>query len=360
MENVPLLELRNLTTIYPTKRGLVRAVDDVSFTVERGQILGIVGESGCGKSTVLLSVLRLIRRPGYIAHGHIRFRGEDLRDLTPNAMRGIRGKEISMIFQDPLSTLNPAFPVGEQIRESLQLHRVLGDGRLNLTPRAREKERVIQVMTEVGIPSPLDRYTAYPHQFSGGMQQRALIAIALVCEPSLLLADEPTTALDVTIQAQILDLMRRINRDHGTAIILVTHDLGLAAEFCDMIAVMYAGRIVEQGPVDDVVGQPQHPYTQGLLNCRPRISERELRVQPIPGNVPDLADLPRGCAFAPRCPHHQAACDVGPIPAIQTSPGYISRCLIHVDYRREEGWGWRGMVTPEAAGQSDARSGGAW
>ena len=344
MENTPLLELRNLTTIYPTRRGLVRAVDDVTFSMARGQILGLVGESGCGKSTVLLSILRLIRRPGHIAQGEIRFRGRDLRDLSSNAMRTIRGKEISMIFQDPLSTLNPAFTVGEQIHESLRLHRVMDGGRLSVSPRAREKERVIQVMTEVGIPSPVDRYTAYPHQFSGGMQQRALIAIALVCEPALLLADEPTTALDVTIQAQILDLMRRINLDHGTAIILVTHDLGLAAEFCDTIAVMYAGRIVEQGPVDDVVDHAQHPYTQGLLNCRPRIAQRELRVQPIPGNVPDLADLPPGCAFAPRCTHQRAACGAGPIPQIETSPGNVSRCLLHVDYRRQEGWGWGDRV----------------
>jgi len=348
MEHNPLLELRNLTTIYPTKRGLVRAVDDVSFAMERGQILGIVGESGCGKSTVLLSIMRLIRRPGRIDQGEIQFRGENLRDLSPNAIRNIRGKEISMIFQDPLSTLNPAYPVGEQIRESLQLHRVMNDGRLRLSQRAREKERVVQVMTEVGIPSPMDRYAAYPHQFSGGMQQRALIAIALVCEPALLLADEPTTALDVTIQAQILDLMRRINQDHGTSIILVTHDLGLAAEFCDTIAVMYAGRIVEQGPVDDVVSHPQHPYTQGLLNCRPRISERDLRVEPIPGNVPDLADLPPGCTFAPRCPRRQAVCDTGPIPLVETSMGNVSRCLLHVDFQREEGWGWGDKVMRKA------------
>jgi peptide/nickel transport system ATP-binding protein len=176
------------------------------------------------------------------------------------------------------------------------------------------------------------------------MQQRALSAIALVCGPALILADEPTTALDVTIQAQILDLMRRINQDRGTAIILVTHDLGVAAEFCDTIAVMYAGRIVEQGPVDEVVSHPQHPYTQGLLACRPRVSERELRVQPIPGNVPDLVDLPPGCAFAPRCPDYKAVCGTGPIPLVETAPGYVSRCLLHVGYRREEGWGWRERI----------------
>ncbi len=347
-----LLELRNLSTVYPTKRGLVRAVDGVGFSVKRGQILGIVGESGCGKSTVLLSILRLIRRPGYIDQGQIIFRGQDLRGLSSNAMRNIRGREISMIFQDPLSTLNPAFQIGQQIHESLRLHQVI-DGSRSLGPlkmgqRAREKERVLEVMTEVGIPSPVDRYTAYPHQFSGGMQQRALIAIALVCEPALLLADEPTTALDVTIQAQILDLMRRINQNRGTAIILVTHDLGLAAEFCDTIAVMYAGRIVEQGPVDDVVANPQHPYTQGLLACRPRISERGQRVQPIPGNVPDLAELPPGCPFAPRCSYQRGACDEGPIPLVSTSLGNISRCLLHVDYRRQADWKWTDRVALEA------------
>jgi ABC-type dipeptide/oligopeptide/nickel transport system ATPase component len=287
MEQQPLLKLSNLTTVYPTKRGLVRAVDSINLSVKQGQILGLVGESGCGKSTVLLSILRLIRRPGYIAQGEILFRGQNLRRLSPKIMRTIRGKEISMIFQDPLSTLNPAFPVGEQIRESLRLHQIMNGSRalwpLDMGQRAREKQRVLQVMAEVGIPSPMDRYAAYPHQFSGGMQQRALIAIALACGPALILADEPTTALDVTIQAQILDLMRRINQDRGTAIILVTHDLGVAAEFCDTIAVMYAGRIVEQGPVDEVVMHPQHPYTQGLLACRPRVSERDLRVQPIPG-----------------------------------------------------------------------------
>lgn len=348
MEQRLLLQLRNLTTLYPTKRGLVRAVDGVNLTVDRGQIVGIVGESGCGKSTVLLSIMRLIRQPGTIAQGEILFRGQDLRGLSPRIMRNIRGKEIAMIFQDPLSTLNPAFPVGEQIREALRLHHILENSHLpwplDVTQRAREKERVLQVMKEVGIPSPMDRYAAYPHQFSGGMQQRALIATALVCEPALLLADEPTTAVDVTIQAQILDLMRRINREHGTAIILVTHDLGVAAEFCETIAVMYAGRIVEQGTVDQVVENPQHPYTQGLLRCRPRISEREQRVQPIPGNVPSLANLPPGCAFAPRCPHYQTVCEGGPIPLAEIAPGHVSRCLLHVGYRREEYWGWNEKV----------------
>jgi len=325
LSKTSLLELRNLETVFPTQRGEVRAVDHVNLTLERGEILGLVGESGCGKSTVLLSILRLIRSPGKIAGGEIFFKGRDLRKLEAREMRAVRGSEIAMIFQDPLSTLNPVFQVGEQIRESLRLHHIVPGRRLpwpfDRAQRKREKERVLEVMREVGIPSPLDRYAAYPHQFSGGMQQRALIAISLVCGPSLLLADEPTTALDVTIQAQILDLMRRINQDRGTAIILVTHDLGLAAEFCQRIVVMYAGRIVEQAPVDRVVEDPQHPYTQGLLACRPRISQRAQRIEPIPGNVPDLAMLPGGCAFAPRCSLRQEICEHGPIPMVALQDG---------------------------------------
>lgn len=348
MDNASLLELRDLTTVFPTRRGVVPAVDHLNLSVGEGEILGLVGESGCGKSTVLLSILRLIRKPGRIAQGEIRYRGRNLRSLSAGEMRSVRGKEIAMIFQDPLSTLNPAFPVGEQIREALRLHHLLPgqvwpwpfDGAL----RAREKTRVLEVMEEVGIPAPNDRYAAYPHQFSGGMQQRALIAAALVCGPALLLADEPTTALDVTIQAQIVELMRSINRDHRTAIILVTHDLGLAAEFCDRIAVMYAGRIVEQGTVDQVVHSPQHPYTEGLLECRPQISMRDKRIQPIPGNVPDLADLPAGCAFAPRCKHVRPVCEAGPVPQVLFSEGNSSRCLLHTGYHRESDWQWATVV----------------
>ena len=348
MDKIPLLELCDLTTVYPTKRGNVAAMDQVNLRISSGEILGLVGESGCGKSTVLLSILGLIRKPGYISHGEIRFRGKNLRDLSSGEMRSIRGKEIAMIFQDPLSTLNPAFPVGEQIREALRLHHIISGNSwpwpLDFAKKSLEKARVFEVMEEVGIPSPQDRYRAYPHQFSGGMQQRALIAIALACGPALLLADEPTTALDVTIQAQIMDLMRSINLERSTAIILVTHDLGLAAEFCDQIAVMYAGRIVEQGTVDQVVTYPQHPYTQGLLGCRPRISIQNQRIQPIPGNVPDLAFLPQGCAFAPRCPYMQPTCEQGPIPLIATSPENVSRCLKQTDYQRENDWKWGDVV----------------
>jgi oligopeptide/dipeptide ABC transporter ATP-binding protein len=327
----PLLELRNLTTIFPTRRGTVTAVSAVNLRVAPGEILGIVGESGCGKSTVLLSILGLIPRPGRIEQGEIYFQGRNMAQLSGRARRSLRGRAISMIFQDPQSTLNPVFPVGEQIREAMRLHGLIGNGRL---PRllggsraAREKERVLEVMAEVGIPAPEARYRNYPHEFSGGMQQRALIAIGLVCEPALILADEPTTALDVTIQAQIIDLMRRINRDHGTSIVLVTHNLALASEFCHSIAVMYAGRIVERGPVDQVVGDPQHPYTQGLLRCLPRISQRAQRIDPIPGEVPDLASLPAGCAFAPRCPQVQDECWQADLRLRAVTPGHYARCI---------------------------------
>lgn len=347
----PLLQMSNLTTTFPTSRGLVRAADSIHLTLEKGRILGLVGESGCGKSTVLLSIMGLIRSPGRVAEGEILLRGRDLRQLSNRGLRQLRGKEISMIFQDPLSTLNPVLPIGEQIREALRLHHMLGNPRLpwpfDHAITALEKERVLKVMAEVGIPVPEGRYLAYPHQFSGGMQQRVLIAIALACNPALLLADEPTTALDVTIQAQILDLMRRINQEYGTAIIFVTHDLAVAAEFCDSIAVMYAGRIVEQGDINQVIENPQHPYTQGLLKCRPRIVTPKQPIAPIPGNVPDLIDLPSGCAFAPRCPAAQPVCDEGPIPLIETNSGHLSRCLLQTDFRRSEAWTWADRLLRE-------------
>ncbi len=337
-----------MTTVYPTGRGHVRAVNAINLTLEEGKVLGLVGESGCGKSTVLLSILGLVRSPGHVAEGEILFKGRDMREMNSGDLRAIRGKEIAMIFQDPLSTLNPVFTVGEQIRETLRLHQMLGESRLpwpfDRGTGRRERERVLQVMSEVGIPSPDSRYAAYPHQFSGGMQQRALIAIALSCNPALLLADEPTTALDVTIQAQILDLMRRINREHGTAIILVTQDLGVAAEFCDSIAVMYAGRIVERGSVEQVVENPQHPYTQGLLACRPKISIPRQAVAPIPGSVPDLADLPVGCPFAPRCPIVREVCTEQPVPQIEVEHGHLSRCLAHYDFQREVDWTWADRI----------------
>jgi len=349
----PLLDLCNLHTVFPSNGKLVRAVNGVNLMVNQGEILGVVGESGCGKSTLLLSILRLLRYPGRVESGEVRFRGEDLLQLKDNEIRALRGKEISMIFQDPLSTLNPAFTVGEQISEALRLHHMM-DGRNLPWPfdgarRAKEKQRVLQIMDEVGIPSPMDRYAAYPHQFSGGMQQRTLIAIALVCGPALLLADEPTTALDVTIQAQIMNLMKQINQERGTAIILVTHNLGLAAEFCDRIAVMYAGRIVEQGTVDEIVESPQHPYTQGLLDCRPSLGAHNKPIRPIPGNVPNLAELPAGCAFAPRCEHVQGICREASVPMFETEAGHLNRCLMTSDFERGLGWDWDSVIERERA-----------
>jgi oligopeptide/dipeptide ABC transporter ATP-binding protein len=349
MENIqPLLEIRGLSVTYPTKRGEVQALNTLNLTVLPGSRLGLVGESGCGKSTVLLSILKLISRPGKITCGEINLNGKNILKLSPGALRSIRGREITMIFQDPQTTLNPVFHVGEQIRESLRLHHIIPGTNLpwpfDIIRRKQEKERVLQAMMEVGIPSPMDRYVAYPHQFSGGMQQRALIALALICEPALLLADEPTTALDVTIQAQILNLMLKINQDHRTAVILVTHDLGVAAEFCDTISVMYGGRIVEQGPVDEVVTNPLHPYTQGLLSCRPSIGQKGQRIKPIPGNVPDAINLPRGCVFAPRCPLVRPVCEQGPIPILQTAENSYSRCLVQVNFERDPNWSWQHIV----------------
>lgn len=333
MDSTPLLELRNLTTLFPTQRGEVRAVDAVNLTLHRGEVLGLVGESGCGKSTVLLSILGLIANPGRIDEGQVLFEGRELSKLSSQDMRKIRGKDIAMIFQDPQSTLNPSFHVGEQIRESLRLHNMMSGlpWPLDRRRKKRERQRVLEVMSEVGIPAPEARYRAYPHEFSGGMQQRALIAIGLACQPKILLADEPTTALDVTIQAQIVALMKSINEEHNTSIILVTHDLGLAAEFCDQIAVMYAGRVMEIGPTDDVVENPQHPYTEGLLRCIPDIGHRQ-RIQPIPGSVPDLAELPPGCAFAPRCNYAKPVCSQA---FFRLQP--VSRQVDAIDDRRDKG-----------------------
>jgi len=331
-----LLELRGLTTVFPTRRGQVRAVNDLSFELHRRGRLGIVGESGSGKSVTLLSILRLVAHPGRIAKGEVLFRGERLSDKSATEIRQIRGKDIAMIFQDPMTTLNPAFRVGDQVRESLIIHRVIppSDGPLarlfDRKRRAGEIERVQEAMADVGIPAPEESSRRYPHQFSGGMQQRALIAIALSCEPQVLLADEPTTALDVTIQAQIIALLDKINREHGTAIVLVTHNLGLVAEFCEKIIVMYAGQMMEGGTTDQVIEDPMHPYTRGLLRCLPRIGARQDKILPIPGLVPDLAELPTGCPFAPRCNEVLSECSqVDAVPLKMLPDGRWVRCLLY-------------------------------
>lgn len=331
---VPLLELENLTTVFPTQRGLVRAVDGLSFRLDDGERLGIVGESGSGKSVTLLSVLRLVPHPGETVRGDVWYGEENLLKISSREMRQVRGNDIAMIFQDPMTTLNPAFRVGDQIRESLRIHGIVrgSDGFLSRffdrEGNRAEQERVLRAMADVGIPVPAENALRYPHQFSGGMQQRVLAAIALACEPRLLLADEPTTALDVTIQAQILDLLEKINQEHGTAIILVTHNLAVVAEFCQTIIVLYAGQLMEKGSVEQIIEDPMHPYTRGLLRCLPKISDRRDKILPIPGTVPDLAKLPPGCPFTPRCGRSTAECStVDGIPLRTLSDGRLVRCL---------------------------------
>jgi peptide/nickel transport system ATP-binding protein len=289
----PLLEVSGLRTSFATRAGVVRAVTGVDFSIARGEVLGLVGESGCGKSVTSLSILGLVARPGRVEAGTVRFDGRDLVTLPEPELRKVRGDRIAMIFQQPTSSLNPVMQVGDQIGEVLELHR-------NMKRRAAH-DRVLELMRLVGIPDPERRIRAYPHEMSGGMAQRVMIAMALACEPELLIADEPTTALDVTIQAQILDLMRTLQRETGTAIILITHDLGVVAEMCDRVAVMYAGEIVEQTDVRTLFASPQHPYTRGLIASVPVPGIIQDELATIPGNVPNLVDLPPGCRFAPRC-----------------------------------------------------------
>lgn len=325
-----VLEVSGLFTEYPTPRGTVRAVRNVDLVLAKGDILAIVGESGCGKSACLLSIMRLVPRPGRIVNGSVKFEGRELLTLSEAEMRDVRGKDIAMVFQDPMTTLNPAYRVGEQISESLRVHGLLPGflRRLRRDEREKERELVVNLLRQVGIPSPEHRHLEYPHQFSGGMQQRILIAIALACRPKVILADEPTTALDVTVQAQVLDLMREINEELGTAIILVTHDLGVAAEFCHKAAVMYAGQIVESGDIDDVLTSPLHPYTQGLLRSIPQIGQRRELV-PVEGEVPDLTNLPPGCSFTPRCKDAHSVCFNIEPPFVTMNDGRKVRCHLY-------------------------------
>ena len=296
-----LLEVRNLQTRFELFRGTVKAVDGVDFTLREGEILGLVGESGGGKSVTGFSLLGLIDPPGRIAAGEVIFRGENLLEKSEEEMRRIRGKEMSMIFQDPMTSLNPLQSIGRQIGEMLALH-------TPLSPADRRK-RSIELLREVGIPNPEDRLENYPHQFSGGMRQRVVIAIALAANPKLIIADEPTTALDVTVQAQILALMENLVKRFGSALILITHDLAVVSEMTHRVAVMYCGRVVEEGPTRELVRHPFHPYTKGLLESIPRLSgERSRRLPQIPGMVPSLFDLPPGCSFAPRCGYATELC----------------------------------------------------
>jgi oligopeptide transport system ATP-binding protein len=318
-----VLEVNNLKTQFFTRAGIVYAVDGVTFHVGVGETLGIVGESGCGKSVTATSIMRLIPSPpGRIVDGEVLLdHGTGVVDLVSSSesdMRRIRGNQIAMIFQDPMTSLNPVLTVGDQLTEPLILH-------LDMSKREADI-RAVELLKRVGIPAAEDRLGAYPHQFSGGMRQRVMIAMALACNPKLLIADEPTTALDVTIQAQILDLMMQLNQDVGTAIVLITHDLGVVAEVCERVVVMYAGQIVESGTADSIFNRPQHPYTIGLLNSVPQIGERvKETLIPIPGLPPDLLQPPVGCRFRPRCRFRQEKCDESP-PLAEVAPGQAARC----------------------------------
>jgi peptide/nickel transport system ATP-binding protein len=315
----PLLEVRGLRTAFRTEEGDFDAVAGVSFSIGAGRTLGIVGESGCGKSVTALSIMGLVAGPaGRVAAGEILFEGEDLLQALPARMRELRGNRLSMIFQEPMTSLNPAFTIGEQIAEGLRRHRAIG--------REAARARAIEVLRQVRIPDAEQRYDSHPHKLSGGMRQRAMIAMALACGPKLLIADEPTTALDVTIQAQILELLRELREETGTAIILITHDLGVVAEIAHDVAVMYAGRIVEHASVERLFAQPQHPYTIGLLGSIPKLHMRQERLPAIEGQVPDPRLRPPGCRFAPRCPFAVERCHREEPPLATLEAGHAVAC----------------------------------
>ncbi len=291
----PLLEVRHLRVEFPSRRGTLLALDDISFSISPGEVLGVVGESGAGKSLTGSAIIGLLDPPGRIAGGEIRLAGQRIDNLPYEQMRAIRGRRIGAIFQDPLTSLNPLYTVGRQLVETIRTHLPLSEG--------QARARAIKLLQETGIPAAEQRIDQYPHQFSGGMRQRVVIALALAAEPQLIVADEPTTALDVSIQAQIIALIRRLCKEHGAAVMLVTHDMGVIAETCDRVAVMYAGRIVEVGPVADVIHRPSHPYTVGLMGSIPAMDEERERLLQIDGAMPRLNAIPAGCAFNPRCPH---------------------------------------------------------
>lgn len=323
----PLLEVKNLKTYFYTEDGTVRAVDGVDFSIYPGEVLGIVGESGCGKSVTSLSIMRLISVPGKIVEGEINFDGKNLVTATEEEMMQVRGNRISMIFQQPQSALNPVFRAGDQISEVLNIHQDFGN--------EAGRDRAVELLKLVGIPEPEKRADAFPHELSGGMSQRVMIAMALACVPDLLIADEPTTALDVTIQAQILDLMRDMKTQLGSAMMLITHDLGVIAEMANRVVVMYAGEIVEESPVATLFDEPLHPYTQGLIGSIPVLGEIRERLDVIPGNVPNLINLPQGCRFAPRCrarvDHNLTVCTDQHPSLVEVSEGHKVRCWLYQD-----------------------------
>ncbi len=352
MENDLILDVRDLVVRFETDDGVVRAVNGLDLSIKRGRAIGLVGETGAGKTTTALSLLRLVPDPpGVVECEKIELDGKDVLAMSVSELEEVRGKDISMIFQDPMTALNPVFTVGEQIAESIFLHE-------NVSRQEADK-RAVEMLELVGIPG--DRAGEYPHQFSGGMKQRVVIAIALACHPKLLIADEPTTALDVTIQAQVLDLMRRLREQYKTSLIMITHDLGIVAEICDDVAVMYGGKIIERGTLEDIFNHTRHPYTEGLFNSIPNIHDRKARLTPISGLMPDPTNLPPGCAFAPRCPYAVAGCG-GPQEEIAVSDTHFVRCSRY----KEEGFIIRRRAAETASmsiqegKESDNAGGGSW
>ncbi|MFC0335787.1 ABC transporter ATP-binding protein [Paenibacillus sepulcri] len=312
-----LLEVRQLRTAFRTEDGEVTSVDDVSFSLEQGEILGIVGESGCGKSVTSLSILKLLGRNGYIKSGSVMFQGQDLAALSEKELEAIRGKDIAMIFQDPMSSLNPVYTIGNQLTESIRLHLGLD--------RKETRKLAVELLKKVGFARAEELMGQYPHTLSGGMKQRVMIAIALACRPKLLIADEPTTALDVTIQAQILELINTIRKDANTSIMLITHDLGVVAEMADRVIVMYAGQVVEEADVFELFDRPKHPYTVGLMGSIPHIELSDEKLSSIPGTVPSLRDMPAGCRYQARCPMAAEKCGEAP-PLVEVREGHKVRC----------------------------------
>ncbi|HEU4351974.1 MAG TPA: ABC transporter ATP-binding protein [Burkholderiales bacterium] len=315
-----ILEVQGLTVQFPTRRGVLTAVDAISFAIAPGEVLGVVGESGAGKSITGLAVIRLLEPPGRIAAGQVRLEGRRIDTLPHEEMRRVRGRKIGVIFQDPLTSLNPLYTIGQQLEETILTH-------LDLSPRAA-RERALSLLKEVGMPAPEARYNNYPHHFSGGMRQRVVIALALAAEPRLLIADEPTTALDVSIQAQIITLLKRLAAGRGAAVMLITHDMGVIAETAQRVAVMYAGRIVEIGPVREVIHAPRHPYTAGLMGSIPRIGTRKARLLQIDGAMPRLNAIPPGCAFNPRCPRRFERC-TRERPELMSAGASRAACWLH-------------------------------
>jgi oligopeptide/dipeptide ABC transporter ATP-binding protein len=337
-----VLDVQNLSTYFKTEEGIVRAVEDVSFFIRKNEVLGLVGETGCGKSVTALSIIRLVRAPGKIVGGRVLFEGQDLVQKPENEMQGIRGKNITMIFQDPMNSLNPVFTVQFQLNEVFKLHQskeliemakkdghALSALRKNILLNHYATLKSLKALEDVRIPDPQKVLRSYPHELSGGMRQRVMIAMSLACNPELLIADEPTTALDVTIQAQILDLLRDLKRRVKTSILIITHDLGVIAEISDRVAVMYSGNIIELGDVFKLFSDPKHPYTQGLISAIPRVEHRREKLTIIPGSVPNLIHPPTGCRFHPRCQYRKQICIERVPDLIETSPGYFVKCYLH-------------------------------